>query len=246
MPKEINQEKLRKLVLHQIGINPDLIDKWDLENKVAPVAKEQEVLIEGPIVSAYMGAMVEEFFGPGLVTSKASFKNALQSKTGTVLIRVNSPGGQINEATGLRQAIIEYQETQGNEVNVLIEGMAASAASFCIMSADRIEATEISQVMMHCISGGLRGTAKDFKRYAEHVGKLDMAVAKVYGDRMGKSRDDTLKLMEEETWYDAAGGVEAGIIDAVCEPKEGENLQASAIEEAQQEELGKLLGLPVV
>lgn len=69
------------------------------------------------------------------------------------VFRVNSPGG---DADTIIQLISSIQKSEA-KIAVMVEGQAASAATFLLMVADVVEMSRHSTVMLHNYSGGLFG-----------------------------------------------------------------------------------------
>ena len=128
-----------------------------------------------------------------------------------VHIHVNSPGGSFHDGAAIYSAI---QQHAGRTV-AHIDGLAASAASFCIMSADEVLMSPAANVMIHRASGSVRGNAEDLRAVADTLDMLDQQLVDLYTAKSGKAEDEVRAMLEAETWMNAAQALEAGFIDAI-------------------------------
>ncbi|MBL3587731.1 Clp protease ClpP, partial [Rhodovulum sulfidophilum] len=138
-------------------------------------------------------------------------REALARFDADVTLRVNSPGGSPYEGEAIRAAL----EAHPGRVTVIVSGLAASAASLMIMSADRIEMTAGSFLMIHNPSRGLYGTAAELRKEADELDKLARVYASVYASRSGRAVEDVMALMNAETFFGPEDAVAAGFADAV-------------------------------
>lgn len=138
-------------------------------------------------------------------------REALARLEGDVIVRVNSAGGSPYEGEAIRAA---FEAHKGN-VQVIVGGIAASAASLMIMSADRIDMTAGSFLMIHNPSRCLCGTAEELRKEAEDLDRLAAVYAGVYATRSGKGVEEIMGMMNQETWLGPTDAVAAGFADAV-------------------------------
>lgn len=68
-----------------------------------------------------------------------------ENKSENILIRVNSPGGSVFSGWGI---IAKMGEHEG-EVNVKIDGIAASMAAILVVFADSVEMLDVARIMIH-------------------------------------------------------------------------------------------------
>jgi ATP-dependent protease ClpP protease subunit len=149
-------------------------------------------------------------------TSAGDFINELKAITApTIELRVNSPGGEIFEGYAIYNALAGHPA----EITAYVDGLAASAASFIVQSADRIIMQETSQMMIHDGIGFVFGNASDFREQADLLDKLSGQIADIYAARTGIPAADWRTAMLAETWYTAAEAVDAGLADEVAPMK---------------------------
>lgn len=70
-------------------------------------------------------------------------------------------------------------------------------------------------MMVHCVSGGVRGNHKTMEHMGEVLRTADKALCTAYMDKAGMSEEDALEMMEQETWLTAQQAKERGLIDKI-------------------------------
>ena len=131
-----------------------------------------------------------------------------------VTLRVNSPGGYIFEGFELYNAIQDFQRDTGNKVTALINGLAASAASYFIMAADKITRRENSVFMGHKAWAIMWGNSDDLQHEASILEGIDGIVAAAYSKRTGEDKESILKKMKNEIWLFGEEIQNAGYADS--------------------------------
>ena len=138
-------------------------------------------------------------------------------------VHINSPGGAVWDGLAIMNALKQHRA----RVTIIVDGLAASAASIIAMAGDEVVMAEGSQMMIHRASGGAWGNAAFLRDTAAILDKIDGNLAGIYARRAGGTRESWLDLMTAETWYDAAEAVEAGLADRADESLEGVDAEAS-------------------
>lgn len=146
-------------------------------------------------------------------------REQLDGMSGPLTVRINSGGGIATEGQAIYTALRAYE----GEVNVVIEGVAASAASLIAMAGDTITMSLGAIMMIHdpasfWVKG--RGTEDDHLHAAAGLGVIANAYAGIYAKRAGISLDEARAVMKAETYYDGPAAVEAGF--ATVAEDEGE------------------------
>ena len=96
-----------------------------------------------------------------------------------------------------------------------IDGVAASAASFIAMFADRIVMARGSFLMIHCPWATMAGTADDLESTAGTLRGIERRYCRTYAARSGMPEAEVMRMMKAETWLDAARAVELGFADEI-------------------------------
>ena len=157
---------------------------------------------------------------------------------------VNSPGGFVIDAFEIYNIFSSYK----GEVEFVINGMAASAMSYIIMSGDKISAFKNSIFMAHKAQAMAIGDSDDMQREADITKAMDNILAESYVKRMKKPKEEILASMKNEIWHIGWEALtEAGIIDNVIDspdeieiPDEDIKQQIIFADEAMKPESAKL------
>lgn len=132
-------------------------------------------------------------------------------------VYINSPGGDVMEGFSIYNLFKQYK----GKVETVIAPYAASAASYIAMSGDEISGFKNSVFMAHRAWGLVIGNANDLKTSAEIFDAFDGIIAEAYSGRMGKSKEDVLKMLDGEMWLIGWEKLDqAGMIDAVLDDKD--------------------------
>ena len=148
--------------------------------------------------------------------SAQDFVNALRGVvTGTITMYVNCEGGEVFDGLAIYEALRRHPAN----VTAFIDGIAASAASFVVMAADRIVMAERARMMIHDAHGVVLGNARDMRAMADLLDALSDTIADIYAERSNKTREDWRAAMQaseggpDGTWYDAKAAVKAKLAD---------------------------------
>ena len=109
--------------------------------------------------------------------------------------------------------------SSGAKINVMIDGFAASAASYLAMAGDTISIAEGGFFMIHEARGAGSGTAADLEQTAKVLRDVTDSIAGIYVSRTGIAKSTILDWMAEETWFDGPEAVERGFATALIPNK---------------------------
>lgn len=127
--------------------------------------------------------------------------------TDTIELRFNSNGGNVFVAFSMMAQLNEHPARKHG----VIEGLAASAASYLCMACDTLAIHESAFWMCHCAQSGVLGDKRDMQKMVGILDQLDHAIAGVYSSKTGISSNEFLRLMEVETWLSGRELVDAGM-----------------------------------
>ena len=140
-----------------------------------------------------------------------------------IAVKINSPGGDVFDGIAIMNI-----SNPTRAVTTVVEGLAASAASFIAVGAgDEVVMMPHSQLMIHDAWGMSMGNAEDMLRCAEELNRASDNLAAIYQAKAGGDVGDWRDAMREESWFSADEAVEAGLADRV-ESREREDSQALA------------------
>lgn len=173
-----------------------------------------EILIYGDIGPDYYGMFSADNFMDQMEKCNASMP---------LTVRINSPGGDVDHAQAIYNAMRRYSDG-GGKVNVAIDAVAASAASFVAMAGDTIGIAENGAMMMHnCWTAALfQGDLNDFDKFGRTVRNSLEAFGKVlvrtYAARAGKQEPEMQQMLDAETWLVGKDAVDQGFATEICQP----------------------------
>ncbi|MER5174084.1 head maturation protease, ClpP-related [Thioclava kandeliae] len=169
-----------------------------------------ELILSGTVLlDDYAGYMLESdiFFAPRIV------RDALQIMgEGPVTVRLNSGGGHVWAGEQIRAILAAHP----GGTTIVVEGLAASAASLLLMAGTRRLMSQGSQLMIHDPSGFVFGTEAEMRREADVIGASAQTYAAVYASASGKTPEEVREIMKAETWYGPEEAVAQGFADEVA------------------------------
>ncbi|VXB16436.1 ATP-dependent Clp protease proteolytic subunit [Bacillus mycoides] len=166
--------------------------------------------IKGPIISSDE-AWIYEWFemdatSPGMVAKELTNANGED-----LIVSINSPGGYVHEGSEIYTALKNY----AGQVEVQIVGLAASAASVIAMAGDKVRISPTAQIMIHNASMWNGGDHRDMEKAAEMLKTTDRAIVNAYVIKSGKSEEELLNMMAEETWLGPQQALENNFVDEI-------------------------------
>lgn len=149
----------------------------------------------------------------GLVSAKSIVDQMAKAKGGPVAMRINSPGGDVNEAL----AIVSAMQKHPAPVEVSIDGLAASAASLIAMAAapGKLSISKHGLMMIH---NGWTVTVGDIAAHLKTVEVLrtyGQSIVGIYADRTKKTPEEIQAMLDAETWLTAEQAKSQGFVDTI-------------------------------
>ena len=143
-----------------------------------------------------------------------------------ITVHINSPGGSVFEGLAIYNALKQHDAT----IRVVVDALAASAASFIAMAADEGELimARNAVMMIHDASGVAMGNAETMREMADLLDKHSDNIADIYSQRSGEDAAFWRMAMIEETWYTGPEAVEQGLADSLLEDEDEEAEKVAA------------------
>lgn len=166
----------------------------------------------------------------------ADFANELRTVTAkNITLRINSPGGSVDEGIGIYNAIKDHPAT----VTGYVEAAAHSIASVILQAADKRVMAPHSRMMIHrAMAGGAGftiGYDDDFDALAAQAAQVAAQlretsdnIASIYSERSGKDSAHWLNLMKAETRFTDKQAVSEGLADEVGRSYSAANFKIAA------------------
>lgn len=130
-----------------------------------------------------------------------------------LVIRINSGGGDVFAAHAIHNLIRSHKAKK----TVIIDGLAASAATIIAMAGDVIQMPKNTVMMIHNPWTVALGDSKDLTKTAELLEVVKETIIATYKLKTSLSDEEISALMDEEKWMQAEEAVEKGFADEVLE-----------------------------
>jgi len=131
-------------------------------------------------------------------------------------------GGMVFDGNLIYNAIAGFK----GEVDIYVDGVAASMGSIIMMAGTRIHIAENGFIMIHAPSGGAQGNAKDLEATAKLLRSIEKNFLKKLMERTGLTAKDVAKWMDgTDYWFDADEAVELGLVNDTYAIKTTDSIQ---------------------
>jgi ATP-dependent protease ClpP protease subunit len=187
-------------------------------------AKKQASVLELFIYSE----IGEDWFGEGITPQSVTDSIKAAKADGgfdSIAVHLNSPGGSAFDGVAIHNVLRQ----QKVPVNVIVEGLAASAAFTIAMAGDTIQVCDGAMMMLHNAWSIAMGDATDMRSMADTLDKVSGSMRDVYSKRSGLAAGDVEALMSAETWLSPQDAVEKGFADSVMSTTPEKSKEASAL-----------------
>lgn len=154
-----------------------------------------------------------------------------------IIVHINSPGGDVFDGLAIYHALRDHSAT----VEVRVDGLAASAASFIAMAGDRIIMQRNATMMIHDASGFCIGNAADMQKMVDVLDQASNNIADIYLQQAGGTVEAWRAAMREETWYTGAEALAAGLCDEVNNADEEAPAEESVVPGDDDEDVDALM-----
>lgn len=131
-------------------------------------------------------------------------------------LRINSPGGSVPAGSAIYNALRRHK----GQVDVYIEGIAASMASVVAMGGNRVIVAANALLMIHDPWSFVAGNAAEMRKAADTLDKFKVGMVAAYKDKAGMEQAEIERLMSEETWFTAQEALALGFADEIEAPME--------------------------
>lgn len=130
-------------------------------------------------------------------------------------IKINSVGGDFYTGLAIHNAL----KALPGQKNIIVEGIAASAASVIAMSGDNIKMYPGSLLMIHGVAAFICDYVQvgDLKKIIDGMDASERAMTAIYAGKTGIAENTLREMLKAETWMTGAEAVEKGFADEVIE-----------------------------
>ena len=137
----------------------------------------------------------------------------MQDPKKDIHIYINSPGGSVT--AGL--AMYDTMQFLTCDVCTYSIGLVASMGAVLLAAGTKGKryALPNSDIMIHQVSGGARGTASDVERTVEYMFNLKKRLNRILAHHTGKSVEQIERDADRDNYMSAAQAAEYGLVDKV-------------------------------
>lgn len=152
---------------------------------------------------------------------------ALEAQYSSINVHINSPGGDV--FTGI--AIYNALRASKANITIYIDGIAASIAGIIALCGKPLYMSQYARLMLHRVSGGAYGTAKELRDTADLIEGLEQTLSEMVAKRIGQDAEAVKARYftdGKDHWLSAKEALELGIIDGIRDLPEAEELNEAS------------------
>lgn len=199
----------------RMGTAPAIATAPKFWNMAALNDDEGEITLYGDVLSKQYYDWWTGEPEPGLYITPEGFMEdlaAVKDKS-KITVKLNSCGGDLYTGIAIHNAL----KALPGEVNVIIEGIAASAASVIACAGDTVTVYPGSLIMIHGVSIMTWDwlNIQDIEQLKNSMDASERAVAAIYNAKTGIDTETLRNMMKEETWMTGEEAVEKGFADVL-------------------------------
>ena len=154
------------------------------------------------------GTIAEDSWVDDEVTPQV-FQDELSKGKGPIDLWLNSPGGDCVAASRIYTMLMNYPD----DVNVKIDGIAASAASVIAMAGTKVSMAPTAMIMIHNPLTIVGGQKEDLDQAAQMLAETKESIINAYELKTNLPREKISTMMDNETWMNVNKAIELGFAD---------------------------------
>lgn len=135
-------------------------------------------------------------------------------KNKAVVVRINSPGGLVDTALMIYEALQRYK----GPVVTVVDSLAASAGTIIALAGGTRLTVPSGRWMIHQASATLSGNSNELRKVAKVLDLYDETIAEIYS-RVMRPGTDIRGMMEREQWFNAKQAVDIGLSTGLAQSK---------------------------
>lgn len=154
------------------------------------------------------GTIAEDSWVDDEVTPQV-FQDELSQGKGPIDLWLNSPGGDCVAASRIYTMLMNYPD----DVNVKIDGIAASAASVIAMAGTKVSMAPTAMIMIHNPLTIVGGQKEDLDQAAQMLAETKESIINAYELKTSLPREKISSMMDDETWMNVNKAIKLGFAD---------------------------------
>lgn len=164
----------------------------------------------------YLDGVIGGKFDGGYSTQDLIGDLRAVSDKAPLTVRINSPGGDVFDGFSMYNQLTE----RTGRVDVVVDGVAASAGSLVAMAGQTVTVNMGSQMMVHEAEAFVMGArVAELATLMGRLEKINADLVSVYSARSRMSAAQVRDAMAAETWYNAEEAIAAGLADKMASTK---------------------------
>ncbi|WP_099864723.1 head maturation protease, ClpP-related [Pararhizobium haloflavum] len=169
------------------------------------------VLIDGELV--LYGFVGDDFWGEGFNALDVVEALATLGRSTDVTVRINSGGGYTDDGVAIFNALTAHK----GKVTIIVDAIAASAASIIVMAGDERIMREGAMLMIHDPAMVTFGDAADHQKSKDQLDRTADLMAAIYADVTGEDVETIRRDMVEEIWLTGQEALDRGFVTEIAE-----------------------------
>lgn len=212
-------------VIHEVKLKIEGVDNVNVSTEENQIIRSMEINNEEPSLSHY--CKIKDNIAYVQITSVGSyttdslwvdFKVLELRNVKELIVYMNNPGGSSFDGAGIYDQLRLLKE-KGIHITTEGYGFVASAAIPIFLIGDKRIASKNMTFLIHPGAlfkwGMFTETLKDLQSQTRMMEMARDRYATVVAKHSSLSKDKVLKMMEEDTWFDAEQAKEWGMIDEI-------------------------------
>lgn len=146
---------------------------------------------------------------------------AIENQGCNIEVRINSQGGDVFNGMAIYNALRQSK----SDITIYIDGVAASIAAIIALCGKPLYMSPYAKLMLHNVSGGACGNAKELRQIADQMEVLQTNLATMIADRLDMDAKDVAnKYFDgEDHWITASEAIEMKLIDGIYDMETVDN-----------------------
>lgn len=171
---------------------------------------------DGKHILTLSGTIRKRYWRDDDVIDAKSIRDALDGVEDDVVIKLNSPGGDVFQGV----EIYNYLKDHSSNITVEVTGEAASAATFIVAGADEVIMNIGTSLMIHEAATMAWGNKKDIQKVLNALDTIDESIVSIYVEKTGQTNQQIIDWMDEQKYFNADDAVKYGFANSVKRKQE--------------------------
>ncbi len=152
---------------------------------------------------------------------------ALEGEYNSIDVRINSTGGDVFTGIAIFNAL---RQSKAN-IKIYVDGIAASIAGVIALCGKPLYMSQYARLMLHKVSGGAYGSAKELRETADLIEDLEGSLAEMVAQRANLTKEEVHSRYfadGKDHWLTAKEALALGMIDGIHDLPDPPSLDESS------------------